>query len=407
MFTGVQQREMAVLKKKIWNVALGELLDVEGVVAEDVLSKSLSVILPVGVSLKALRQTQPEIVSQLLKHGVTHVKVKIVPAITAGEFRAALGSIVPSVAELNPLLTRVTIHQFGVIYNNIEDRSTREQGVRTMMNIASRLPREIRRTPQITLSLVSAEDRERERAAIHSINAALLTGYIANKVFPVWPAFIEACVVGGLFHDIGKAFYHQYQHQYQDRGHVIHGDAKIFNYHPLLGETLMKDSGVQDVSILGAVRSHHEKWGGMGVPDRLSGEYIPMSARIVAVANAFENMTSRLLAEEPCRGDQAVSMMIGLTSTDFDSRIMRALLSAIGLYPPGTVVLLSDGRTGIVLETKERDLLCPRVLVCIDKNNRRVSPFETMKIHKEGGIYIKEALDDFAKRRLDPYGAAV
>jgi len=404
---------MTVLKKKIWNVALGELLDVEGVVAEDVLSKSLSVILPAGVSLKALRQTQPEIVSQLLKHGITHVKVKSVPAITAGEFRAALGSIVPYVAELNPLLTRVSIHQFAVIYNNIEDRLLREQGVRTMMNIASRLPREIRRTPQITLSLVSVEDRERERAAIHSINAALLTGYIADKVFPVSPAFVEACVVGGLFHDIGKAFYHQYQppqyqgHQHQGRDRVIHGDAKIFNHHPLLGETLMKDSGVQDVSILGAVRSHHEKWGGMGAPDRLSGEYIPMSARIVAVANAFENMTSRLLAGEPCRGDQAMSMMIGLTSTDFDSRIMRALLSAIGLYPPGTVVLLSDGRTGIVLETKERDLLCPRILVCIDENNRRVSPFETMKIHKEGGIYIKEALDDFGKRRLDPYGAAV
>jgi len=390
---------MLILKKKIWNVTLGELLDVEGVVAEDVLSKSLSVILPAGVSLKALRQTQPEIISQLLKHGITHVKVKSVPAITAGEFRAALGTIVPSVTELNPLLTRVSIHQFGVIYNNIEDRSMREQGVRTMMNIASRLPMEIRRTPQITLSLVSVEERERERAAIHSINTALLTGYIANKAFPVWPSFIEACVVGGLFHDIGKAFYHQYQ----NGGRVIHGDAKIFNYHPLLGDTLMKDSGVQDINILGAVRSHHEKWSGMGVPDRLSGEYIPMSARIVAVANAFENMTSRLLTEESYRGDQALSAMIGLTNTDFDSRIMRALLSAIGLYPPGTVVLLSDGRTGIVLETKERDLLCPRILVCIDKNNRRVSPFETMKIRKEGDIFIKEALDDFAKRKLDPF----
>jgi len=106
---------------------------------------------------------------------------------------------------------------------------------------------------------------------------------------------------------------------------------------------------------------------------------------------------------DSCRGDQAMSMVIGLTSTDFDSRIVRALLSAIGLYPPGSVVLLSDGRVGIVLETKERDLLCPRVLICVDEYGRRVSPFETMKIHKEGDIYIKEALDDFGKRKLEPY----
>jgi len=391
------------LKKRVWNVALGELLDVEGVIAEDVLSKTLSIILPAGVSLAALRQTQPEIISQLLKHGITHVKVKSVPTITNGEFRAALGALVPSVAELNPLLTRVAIHQFGVIYSNIEKRPLREQGVRTMMAIASRLPREIRRTSQITLSLVSAEERERERSFIHSINVGLLSGYIAQKVLPVWPAFVEACVIGGLFHDIGKAFYHQFEK------HVIHGDAKIFKYHPLLGETLIKDTGVSDVNILIAVRSHHEKWGGMGAPDNLSGEDIPISARIVAVANAFENMTSRLLTRDPCRGDQAISAMIGLTSTDFDSKIVRALLSAIGLYPPGTVVLLSNGRVGIVLETKERDLLCPRVLVCIDEYGRRVCPFETMKIRKEGNVYIKEALDDFGKRKLEPYmpGAAI
>ncbi|MDR2137209.1 MAG: hypothetical protein LBO68_02870, partial [Synergistaceae bacterium] len=148
------------MKRKFWNVTLGELLDVEGVIAEDVLSKSQSVILPAGVSVAALRETSPEIVSQLLKHGITHVKVKSVPAITAKEFRTALGSLVPSVAELNPLLTRIAIHQFGVIYRNIEDRALRERGVRTMMTLASCLPREIRRTSQITLSLVDAEERE-------------------------------------------------------------------------------------------------------------------------------------------------------------------------------------------------------------------------------------------------------
>jgi HD-GYP domain-containing protein (c-di-GMP phosphodiesterase class II) len=395
------------MKRKVWNVALGELLDVEGVVAEDVVSKNQAVILPSGVSLPALRETQPEIVSLLLKHGITHVKVKSIPAITAMEFRTALGVIVPSVVELNPLLTQITIHQFGAIYRNIEDRGLRERGIRTMTTIASRLPREIRRTPQITLSLVGTEERERERAHIHSINVALLTGYIAQKIFPVWPAFVEACIMGGLFHDIGKAFFPQCIWEGSERsrreGKIIPGEAKIFNCHPLLGETLLKDTDVYDPHVLGAVRSHHEKWSGGGIPDRLKGEDISISGRIVAVADAFENLTNRFLEEDVCRSDQAVSTMIGLTNSDFDSRIVRALLSAIGLYPPGTVVSLSDQRVGIVLETKERDLLCPRVLICIDALGRRVSPFETLKIRKEGNIYIKEALDDFSKRKLEPY----
>jgi HD superfamily phosphohydrolase YqeK len=394
-----------LVKKRVWSVAVGELLKVEGIVAEDVVSKSQAVILPAGVALPALRQTQPETVSLLLRHGVTHVKVKSLPGITATEFRTALGSLVPAVAELNPLLEQLAIHQFGVIYRNIGDRSMRERGVQTMAAIAARLPREIRRTPQITLSLVESQERERERMHIHALNVALLTGYLAQKVFPVWPAFVEACIVGGLFHDIGKAFFPQLTSEDRRGKKVLPGAVKIYNCHPLLGETLLRDTGIHDPHILGAVRSHHEKWGGEGSPDRLRGEDIPMSARIVAVADAFENLTSRLLQGDTCRGDQAISTMIGLTSSDYDSRIVRALLSAIGLYPPGSVALLSDGRVGIVLETKERNLLCPKVLVCIDELGRRVSPFEVLKIHKEGNVYIKEALDDFGKRRLEPYAA--
>ncbi|MDR3265785.1 MAG: HD domain-containing protein [Synergistaceae bacterium] len=389
------------MKKRIWNVALGELLDVEGLVAEDVLSRTKTVILPAGVSLAALKATRPEIVSQLLKHGVTHVKVKSVPAITAGEFRTALGSLVPSIAELNPLLTRIAIHQFGVIWRNIEDRSAREHGVLTMMDIASRLPREIRRTPQITLSLVGEEDRAPEQMYNHSINVALLAGYIAQKIFPVWPALVEGTIAGGLFHDIGKAFF--FPGAREAEGRVLPSEKRVLNCHPLLGETLLKDAGIREPNILASVRSHHEKWNGMGVPDRIAGDDIPVAARIVAVANAFENLANSILQGASCRSDQAISTLIGRTVSDFDARIVRALLSAIGLYPPGTVVLLSDGRVGIVLETKERNLLCPKVLVCLDESGRRISPFGVMKIDRRGSVYIREAWDDFSRRKLEPY----
>jgi HD-GYP domain-containing protein (c-di-GMP phosphodiesterase class II) len=393
------------MKKRIWNVALGELLDVEGVVAEDIVSRG-TVLLPAGVALPALRETQPEIVPLLLKHGITHVKVKSSPSITAAEFRKALGSLVPAVAELNPLLERVAIHQFCAVRENIEDRAARERGIRAMESIASRLPREIRRTPSITLSLVGEAEAERE--AIHAINTALLSGYIAQRVVPLWPAFVEACIVGGFFHDIGKAFFFPFSESRatairgkgREQGKIIPGEEKIALCHPLLGETLLRDAGLTNPHVLEAVRSHHEKWDGTGFPDRLSGEGIPVPGRVAAVADTFENLTSRLLRGEACRSDQAISTLIGLTDSVFDSRIVRALLAAIGLYPPGTVALLSDGRVGIVLETRERDLLCPRVLVCLDVFGRR-APFEVLKIRKEGNIYIKEALDDFGRRKLE------
>ncbi|GHS88082.1 phosphohydrolase [Synergistales bacterium] len=396
------------MKQMTWNVALGELLSVEGVVAEDIISKNGPVLLPAGVNLGSLREAEPEIVSLLLKHGITHVRVRSVPDITAGEFRTALRSLVPAVAELNPVLTQLAVSQLGAIYQNIEDRKTRERGIRTMLMIASRLPREIRRTPSITLSMVDSNDREGERDYIHAVNTALLAGYIAQRVFPIWPAFVESCVMGGFFHDIGKAFLAELPTSQPHRNkNILPGETKIYNLHTLLGEALLRDVGVSDFYILSAVRSHHEKWDGSGSPDRLSGEDIPAAGRIVAVADAFENLTSSLLADDPRRSKKAVSTMICMTNSDFDRRIVRALLASIGLYPPGAVVILSDGRIGIVLETKERNLLCPRVLVCIDKNNRRVTPFEILNIHKEGTVYIKEAIDDFGKRKQEHLAAEV
>ncbi|NLL37754.1 MAG: HD domain-containing protein [Fretibacterium sp.] len=384
------------MKKRIWNVALGELLDVEGVLAEDVVTRTGAVILPAGLSLGALRTTRPEIVSQLLRHGITHVRVKSVPNITAGEFRAALGSLRPPVAELNPLLTRIIVHQFGAFYEHADSRFLRDEGLRSLMGLAGRLPRELRRTPQITLSLVEGGSEAVDTPHIHAVNVALLSGYIAQRIPFAPPAFVETAVVGGLLHDLGKALFALRESS------VAAGAERVFNTHPLLGETLLRDAGVTNPHILGAVRSHHEAWDGNGSPDGLRGEEIPLAARVVAVANVFDN----LMSAESSRCDQAVNQVIGLGSSGLDSRVVRALLSSIGLYPPGTVVVLSDERVGIVLETRERDLLCPRVLVCIDSLNRRI-PFETVKIHREGSVYIRTALDDFSRRKLPPLREAL
>jgi len=79
------------------------------------------------------------------------------------------------------------------------------------------------------------------------------------------------------------------------------------------------------------------------------------------------------------------------------------LLTSIGLYPPGSVVQLSDSRIGVVLETKERNLICPRVMVWTNEEGKRIDPLEILNITREGGIFIKDVIDDFSKRELDPY----
>jgi HD-GYP domain-containing protein (c-di-GMP phosphodiesterase class II) len=306
---------------------------------------------------------------------------------------------VPRINQFNPLLAQLTVYQFAAIYNNIEDKRLREHGLNSLVSISSKLFPELSRTSQITLSMV-AENMENDWAHSHSLNVSLIAGYLAQKLFPMWTEFAENVIIGGLFHDIGKAFLPGSLRTADD---LSHAELKILNCHPLLGEALLKDVGIYSGDILGAVRSHHEKWDGTGVPDRIEKESIPMSARIVAVANAFENFAGRCHDMDKRRCDQALTSVIGITQTDFDQRVVRVLLASIGLYPPGSVVQLSDSRIGVVLETKERNLVCPRVMIWTDEKGNKVAPLEILNITREGGIFIKDVLDDFSKRELGAY----
>jgi len=67
-------------------------------------------------------------------------------------------------------------------------------------------------------------------------------------------------------------------------------ERKIVETHPVLGEELVRASGLDEAAVL--VRSHHEHWDGSGYPDRLEGPEIPLEARVFAVADAFDAMTS-------------------------------------------------------------------------------------------------------------------
>ena len=387
------------LKPKILNVAVSELLNYCGVVSEDVFGKNGALILPEGMAIDALRETHPEIVSNLLRHGITNIRVKKQPHITAGEFRVALGAVAPHINQFNPLLAQLTVRQFAAIHSSIEDRRLREYGIKSMIGISSRIFHELNRTSQITLSMI-AENRENDWVHSHSLNVSLISGFLAQRLFPMWTGFTENVIVGGLFHDIGKAFLPD---SMKNTDCLTPEEQRILNCHPLLGEALLKDVGIFSSDILGAIRSHHEKWDGTGTPDRLDKEAIPMSARIVAVANAFENFASRCIDVDMRRCDQALTSVIGVTQTDFDHRVVRTLLASIGLYPPGSVVQLSDYSIGVVLETKERNLICPRVMICVDDKGEKIDPPRVLNITRESGVFIKDVFDDYSKRDLDSY----
>ena len=168
--------------------------------------------------------------------------------------------------------------------------------------------------------------------------------------------------------------------------------------HPEYGEKIARESGVSDPAILSVVRSHHERWDGRGYPDGVVGETAPLEARIAAVADVFDALTTKRIYKDAMESRAAVSLIVESSGTHFDGVVVRSLLRQLGLYPPGTVVELSDYSIGVVVGAMDRDLLRPKVLIQVDGTGRRPSDGSRfVDLNAGDGRYIVRAYDDLGK----------
>ena len=159
---------------------------------------------------------------------------------------------------------------------------------------------------------------------------------LARRVDP--DIVTEELGYGFLLHDIGKVGIPE--HILCKRGPLSGQEWEVMRTHPVLGAQI-----VAPITFLqGAVelvRHHHERFDGAGYPDGLAGEDIPLAARVFAVADSFDAMTS----DRPYRGAMAIERALaeieGGAGTQFDPQVVRVFVQMIHDDPP--VVLLEDG----------------------------------------------------------------
>jgi putative two-component system response regulator len=151
------------------------------------------------------------------------------------------------------------------------------------------------------------------------------------------PDEVETVRLGAILHDVGKI-------GIPDRvllkpGPLDDEERGIVQTHPEIGDRLLEPldllAGARPV-----VRHHHERWDGDGYPDGLTGEEIPRGARIVAVADAIEAMSSRQLYRRPRTPEEIVAELEEHSGSQWDPTVVDA---ALALIESGELELLPDG----------------------------------------------------------------
>jgi diguanylate cyclase (GGDEF)-like protein/putative nucleotidyltransferase with HDIG domain len=178
----------------------------------------------------------------------------------------------------------------------------------------------------------AAELRE-HNAAGHGEQCAHYAGIIARGL-NLSPAEVEEIMFAARVHDVGKLFV-------PDRilnkpGALLESEFEVIKTHAQLGAEVLRAISEGD-RVVQAIESHHEAFDGNGYPSGLKGENIPLYSRIVAVADAYANMTCDRSFAPPKTSEQAMVELGKMSGTRFDGMIVRLFARLLKLERASTL----------------------------------------------------------------------
>ncbi len=171
--------------------------------------------------------------------------------------------------------------------------------------------------------LVQALEAKDAYTRRHSENVMRYCAAIAETM-AIGPKQAEMLRHAAMIHDIGKI---GIPDAVLDKpGKLTEEERLIVEQHPVIAVQILDKMSFLDQEIA-VIRHHHEKWNGQGYPDGLAGEQIPLGARIIAVADAFDALTSNRSYHESRPVGDALGILIELSGRDFDPDVVTAMVS--------------------------------------------------------------------------------
>ena len=155
-------------------------------------------------------------------------------------------------------------------------------------------------------------------------------------------------------------------------------------------------------AVIDMIASHHERFNGSGYPRALQGTQIPLYARIAAIADCYDAVTSQRVYAQPIPHAFAIKKMYEWRGYDFQPELIEAFIQSVGVYPTGTLVELSSGAVGIVIKENLGKRLRPQVLIILDSDKQQLPDFQEVNLaDPSGSIDILRTLEPGAYG-LDP-----
>ncbi len=270
----------------------------------------------------------------------------------------------PSTARFEQLLRKAyesrsqTRHFIDDVLAGVEGRSEMPDASEGQAVVAE-LARRVGHSPGVAAWLSNLEERD-VTASVHSVNVCILA--LTFGVHLDLPSDdLETIGLGALLHDIGLICV---PHEIlQKPGPLSETEWRIVRRHPQDGREILDRKGGYRPEVLDIVQLHHERIDGTGYPQGRSGVSLPLTARVVALVDAYEALTTDQPYRDARPADRVLQELYDAADDTFGARLVEEFIRCVGIYPPGCLVELDTGDVGVVLGSRPDARIQPTVLL--------------------------------------------
>lgn len=228
-----------------------------------------------------------------------------------------------------------------------------------------------------------------EYTYLHSVSVCALMVSLGRQL-GLDDASCRDAGMAGLLHDVGKAA--MPQDIINKPGKLTDEEFTVIKSHPVKGHDMLLESGVDNERILDVCRHHHERIDGSGYPDKLSAEQLSLLARMSAVCDVYDAVTSNRPYKTGWDPAESVARMASWQG-HFDATVLQTFIKTVGIYPVGSLVRMASGKLGVVVEQNPKKLTAPKVkLFFSTKSGMPLEPklIDLMESHVSDKIVARE-----------------
>jgi HD-GYP domain-containing protein (c-di-GMP phosphodiesterase class II) len=257
------------------------------------------------------------------------------------------------------------------------------------------------RNPGALISLARLKTAD-DYTYMHSVAVCAMMVALARQL-QLDEAQIRSAGLAGLLHDLGKAV--MPMDVLNKPGKLTDDEFLTIKSHPVQGHALLLAGEDPDPLVLDVCLHHHEKVDGSGYPDGLMDEQISLFAKMGAVCDVYDAITSNRPYKAGWDPSESLHKMASWARGHFDIMVFQAFVKSLGIYPVGSLVRLSSGRIGVVVDQSQKSLITPRVKVFFStKSGLRIPP-QLVDLSDPGCAEKIESREDPAKWKFHDLNA--